>query len=200
MGSLRITSLGRQFCTTLVLASVVALGSFSSATPAWAHGNGETTEGYLLVQQALGHLAHNTSSAGIMLAMEKIDDALKAKDQAGVDVAQLQQAKASLEAGQIKQGQALLQRSISQAMNHVKPASGEQTGTMIVLNPLPGRNGFTEGDWGFLIASILLLLLGAALAWRFRPPENVRELRQRFNPPTRMQEVTQSDVSSEDAS
>ena len=200
MGSLRRTSLGRQFRTTLLLASVVAFVSFSSATPTWAHGNGETTEGYLLVQQALGHLAHNPTSAGIMLAMEKIDDALKTKDQAGVNVIQLQQARASLEAGQIKQGQALLQLSISQAMNHVKPASGEQTGTMIVLNPLPGRSGFTGGDWGFLILSILLLLLGAALAWRFRPPENVRALRQRFDPPTLRQAVTQPHISSEDGS
>jgi hypothetical protein len=200
MGSLGRIFCGRHFGVTVLLASMVALGSFSSTASASAHGNGETTAGYLLVQQALGHLAHNTTSTGIMLAIEKIDDALKTMDQAGVDVAQLKQAKASLEAGQVTQGQALLQLSISQAMNHVKPAIGEQTGTMIVLNPLPGRNGFTAVDWGFLIVSILLLLLGVALAWRFRPPENVRELRQRFDPPIRMQAVTQPHVSSEDAS
>ena len=52
------------------------IGSFAVAETAWAHGEGEPEEGYLLVQQALGHLAHDTSAKGIDLAMEKVQDAL----------------------------------------------------------------------------------------------------------------------------
>ena len=67
-----------------VLAVLVTL---ALAAPASADGEGETTEGYLLVQQALGHLAHDTSHEGMALAMEKVEDALATEDQDGVDVA-----------------------------------------------------------------------------------------------------------------
>ena len=173
----------RRVWKSLLLTTALLFGGLLSASPAWAHGNDETMEGYLLVQQALGHLAHATGSEGIMPAMEKIDDALKAEDQEGVDVAELQQAKSALEAGQITQGRTLLQHSISQAISRFKPATGEQTGTTVVLNPLPGRGGLTNTDWGFLIVSIVLLLLGLTLAWFFRPPENIHELRQKLGTP-----------------
>ncbi len=173
----------RQVWESLLLVIALLFGGLLSASPAWAHGNDETMEGYLLVQQALGHLAHATGSEGVMPAMEKIDDALKAKDQEGVNVAELQQAKTALEAGQIRQCQTLLQQSISQAISQFKPATGEQTGTTIVLHPLPGRGDLTNTDWRFLTVSIFLLLLGLALAWLFRPPENIHELRQKLSTP-----------------
>jgi hypothetical protein len=173
----------RQVWKSLLLVVALLFGGLLSASPAWSHGNDETMEGYLLVQQALGHLAHTVGSEGIMPAMEKIDDALKAKDQEGVNIVELRQAKSLLEAGQIRQSQTLLQQSISQAISQFKPATGEQTGTTIVLNPLPGRSALTNTDRGFLIVSIFLLLLGLALAWLFRPPENIRELRQKLSAP-----------------
>lgn len=173
----------RQVWKGLLLVVALLFGGLLSASPAWSHGNDEIMEGYLLVQQALGHLAHATGSEGIMPAMEKIDDALKAQDQEGVNLVELQQAKSLLEAGQIGQSQILLQQSISQAISQFKPATGEQTGTTIVLNPLQGRGVLTNTDWGFLTVSIFLLLLGLALAWLFRPPENIRELRQKLRTP-----------------
>ncbi len=164
----------------LVIA-ILLCGSLLFPSSAWAHGGDETKEGYLLVQQALGHLAHATKSQGIMPAMEKIDNTLMAKDQEGVNITEVQQAKIALEAGQIKQAQVLLQDSISQAISQFKPATGEQTGTTIVLNPLPGRGDLTTTDWVFLIVSILLLFLGLVLAWTFRPPENIGELRRKLS-------------------
>jgi hypothetical protein len=59
-----------------VVAALALLFAFALVPPASAHGGDETEEGYLLVQQALGHLAHDTSHDGIALAMEKVDDAL----------------------------------------------------------------------------------------------------------------------------
>ena len=173
----------RRVWKSLLLTTILLFGGVLSATPAWAHGNDKTMEGYILVQQALGHLAHATASEGIMPAMEKIDDALNAKDQDGVDVAEVQQAKTALQSGQIVQAQTLLQHSISQAISQLKSATGEQTGTTIVLNPLPGRGGLTSTDWGFLSVSILLLLLGLTLAWLFRAPESVYELGQELGTP-----------------
>lgn len=166
-----------------LLTSVLLFGALFSGSPAWAHGNDATMEGYLLVQQALGHLAHATASEGVMPAMERIDDALKAKDQEGVNVTEVQQAKSALEAGHIKQAQTLLQDSISQAISQFKPATGEQTGTTIVLNPLPGRGSLTNTDWGFQVVSLLLILVGLTLSWLFRPPENIHELRRKLNKP-----------------
>ncbi len=200
MGALQETDGVRRLWTAILLACVVTLGSVLSASPTWADEQGETTEGYLLVQQALSHLAHDTTSGSIMDAMEKIDDALSTKDQEGVDVAELQQAKAALEAGQVEEGRALLQQSISEAISQFKPATGGETGTTVVLSPLPGRSSLTGGDWGFLALSVLLLLLGVGLAWRFRPQENVHELRRRLDPPARVQAAAQPGTPSEDAS
>lgn len=200
MGSLRETSGGRRHWTTLVLACVLALGSVLSASPARADAPGETTEGYLLVQQALGHLAHDTTANGIEAAMEKVNDALKTKDQQGVAVAEVEQAKTALEAGQVEQGRALLQKSITEAISQFKPAIGEETGTTVVPSALPGRGAFGSVEWGFLVVSVLLLLLGAGVAWRFRPQENVRELRRRLDPKAPVQTAAQPGAHAEDAS
>ena len=165
----------------VLLVCVVAVGSVLVGSPAAADEPGETTVGYLLVQQALGHLAHDTSMAGIDLATEKIDDALATQDRDGVDVTMLQQAKDALGAGQVSQGQALLQRSIAAALAQLGPAVGEETGTKIVLGALPGRSGLSGTDVAFLAVSVLVLLLGVGLAWRFRPRDNIEELRRRLN-------------------
>ena len=88
-----------------------------------------------------------------------------------------------LMAGNVAQGRALLQHSIIQALSQLPPPTGEQTGTKIVLDPLPGRGNLTGTDFGFLIVSILLIFLGVGLSWRFRPADNIHELRQKLNPP-----------------
>jgi hypothetical protein len=163
--------------TLLVLAGALPVGSASADEP------GETTVGYVLVQQALGHLAHDSSEEGVMVAMEKVDDALSTENQEGVDVAQLEQAQTLLESGQVLGARALLQSSIAQALSEIEPAVGEETGTTEVLSPLPGRGELTGQDWILLLASVLLLLTGAVLSWIFRPQDKVRELRQRLATP-----------------
>lgn len=166
-----------------MIALLLALGSVLIASPARADEPGETAEGYLLVQQALGHLAHGEAGEGMDDAMEKIEDALSVEDQAGVNVALVEEAQAALMAGQIGQAQALLQESISEAISQLETATGEETGTTVVLGVLPGRAGLTGLDWGLLLASVLLLVVGAGLAWRYRPEDTVDELRHRLGPP-----------------
>ena len=200
MGSLRETTGGRRHWTTLVLACVLALGSVLSASPARADAPGETTEGYLLVQQALGHLAHDKTSSGVELSMEKIADVLKTQDNAGVNIAEVQQAKAALEAGQVVQGQALLQRSITEAMSKLAPATGEETGTKVVADPLPGRGALGGTGLLFLAGSVLLLLLGGGLAYRFKPADTVGQLRGRLGTPTYQKTAAQPVTPAKDAS
>ena len=155
----------------------------ASAAPAWAHGAGETTEGYVLIQQALANLAYSSGHTGLLLAMEKVDDALRTKDQDGVDVAQLKQAEAALQADRVGPARALLQQSITVAVSRLVPATGEQTGTNLVLTPMRGRGGLTGQDWGFGVASLLMVLAGTALALRFRPADNLKQLRRRLTVP-----------------
>ncbi len=152
----------------------------SAAPPAFAHGEGESVEGYALVQQALAHLAHSSERASVMDAMEKVDDALATEDQEGVNVAEVEQARAALESGDIAAARSLLQDSIIEAMSALAPAVGEETGTTIVHDALPQRSGLAGGNIGFLIASITILLAGVALSWRFRPSESVATLRARL--------------------
>lgn len=162
-------------CAAVLLAFLFLVGGVVAAPLASAHEGDPSAEGYLLVQQALGHLVHDPADVGP--ALEKIDAALAAPDQAGVSVAELQQAKAALQAGNVAQGRALLQGSIAVALSTLKPATGDQTGTTVVLDPLPPRGGLTGADWGFLTVSMLAVLTGLLLAYVFRPRENVRDLR-----------------------
>lgn len=179
----RTTGCGRATCLGRgLLMAVIALLMLSvTAGPAAAHGGDESQEGYVLVQQALAHLAHDTSHVGIDLAMEKVDDALATQDQEGVAVSDVEHAKRALEAGQVVQARALLQRSIKGALSEQPPATGEQTGTTVVAPMLPGRGAMTRLDWAFLVVSALLLLAGAGLAYRFRPTDTVGELHRRLD-------------------
>lgn len=178
MVRLSLSGLARAVVITVL--GVVCM--FASATAAGAHDDDETQEGYLLVQQALGHLAHDTSHEGMDLAMEKVDDALAAEDQDGVAVADVGRANQALEAGQVEQARALLQGSIEEALSNLPPAVGDQTGTTVVLAAQPGRGSLTSGDWTFMGVSLVFLLAGAGLAYRFRPTDTVGELRRRLGP------------------
>ncbi len=160
------------------------MGLLVFAPPASADGEGETKEGYLLVQQALGFLANDTSMAGMDLAMEKVDDVLATTDQDGVAVDQVEQAKEALDADDAGRARTLLQASIKQALSELEPAIGEETGTTVVAPALPGRESLTGRDWGFLTVSLIFLLVGAGLAFFFRPSDNIRELRRRLGPNT----------------
>ena len=93
---------------------VIGVGLLSAVVVpslAWAHEGDETEEGYVLVQQALGHLVHDSTSVGIDLAMEKVTDALATKDQEGVDVSEVEGDMTALKAGQVDQARGLLQDS-----------------------------------------------------------------------------------------
>ena len=158
----------------------LALGLLAAAPTAAAHGGDESQEGYLLVQQALGHLAHDTTHTGIDLAMEKVDDALAAEDRDGVSIPEVTQAKAALEAEQVEQARSLLQESIKVALSELPPATGNETGTTLITPELPGRNDLTGSDWLLLVGSLALVAAGLTLSFVFRPQDSVRALRRRF--------------------
>jgi len=165
------------------LAAVAVIGllaTVASAPAAWGHGDEETTEGYLLVQQALGYLAHDTGMSGIDLAAEKVDDALESDDQTGVNVAELSRGRTALEAGDVAQARTLLQDSVQQAVAALPPATGTQTGTHEVVTELPGRPDLRNQDWLLLAASALAAVGGVWLAVVLRPRDTIRTLRARL--------------------
>lgn len=173
----------RVLHATAVAAAALIL-TFGVSSPASAHGGDETTEGYLLVQQALGHLAHDTSAEGIELAMEKVGDALETEDQDGVDVPELEDAMAALESGSPAFGRTLLQDSIKVALADLPRATGNQTGTTTVVPELEGRSGFGAQDWLFLFASIVAAVAGLWLAFLFRPHHSITVLSSLLGTPT----------------
>jgi len=164
-----------------LVAAFALLCAFALVPPAGAHGDDETEEGYLLIQQALGHLAHDTSHTGMDLAMEKVDDALSTEDRDGVDVGEVEKAMSALERGRVDSARDLLQGSIKEAVSHMPPATGEETGTKVIVPAQPGRDGLAARDWSFLGASLTCLFFGLLLAYRFRPADTVGELRRRLD-------------------
>lgn len=167
----------------LLLVLALALAGIAQRTgSAFADAPGETREGYLLVQQALGYLAGEPGAVGTEMAAEKLGDALATDQQQGVDVNAVKQGKAALEAGRVDEARTLLQASITQALRALPPATGMETGTTSVLPEQPGREGLSGQDWGFLTVSAVALLAGLVLARLFRPQDSVGELRRRLGP------------------
>jgi hypothetical protein len=174
----------RQLVHLLVVVAMALLGVSAAATPASAHGGDASKQGYVLVQQALGHLAHDGGRIGMDLAIEKVNDALAAKDHDGVDVAEVLRAKQALEAKQVDGARSLLQDSIKAALAELPPATGEMTGTKLVLAPMPRHDGLAGRDWFFLGASAALLLIGFGLAGWYRPADTIGDLRRLLVGPT----------------
>ena len=182
----------RRLGHLLVVAAMVLLGVTAAAMPASAHGGDESKEGYILVQQALGHLAHDGGHTGMDSAMEKVNDALAALDHDGVNVAEVQRAKKALQVEQVDRARTLLQDSIKVALAEQPAATGEQTGTKLVLTPMPGHDGLAGRDWIFLGASVAFLLIGVGLAAWYRPADTVGDLRRLLVGPTARHQAPRS--------
>jgi hypothetical protein len=161
----------------VVAVAALALAPVTLTATAQAHGDDETQEAYVLVQQALAHLAHDAGPEGIDLAMEKVNDALETEDQEGVDVAGVEQGMHALEAGDVDQARTLLQNSIADAVAGRPLATGYETGTSLVPPKLPGRGPLTGSDWLVLGISVGVAALGVWLSVRFRPSQSVSALR-----------------------
>lgn len=129
-----------------------------------------------MVQQAISFLANEPDAKGTSEALVRVDDALNAEDQDGVDIPVLEQAKAALNAGNADGARPLLQSSIKAAVASLKPATGDETGTTIVVPPLRRNGSLSGSDWVLLILSLFVAVGGAVFSYRLRPPENLGAL------------------------
>jgi hypothetical protein len=156
------------------------------ALPARADEPGESDQASVLVRQAIALIVNTPNDMeGIE---DKIKDAQEVKNQEGVKIELVEQAGEALEQNDMHRVRSLLEQSIG-ARPHlggadVPPiretsslasgalATGEQTGTNVAIDPLEPKRGLDGGAWVMLAVSLGLILLGAWLALRWRPPRH----------------------------
>ena len=151
--------------------------------PAAADTPGESDESAHLVREALALIVN--TPANMTAIEEKIDDALKAPKQDGVDLGLVAEAKAAFPPRNMHEVRVLLERSIG-AQPHrgprdplpiretrgspgMKMATGTETGTDVVVDPLAPDRSRPAGDWLALTGFALVAAVGVWLSIRFRP-------------------------------
>ena len=144
---------------------------------AWGHGGEENERAYDLTRQAIA-LIVNTPDDMDAIA-DKINDAIEAKNASGVQMPLVEQAKGALEAGDMHQARALLEKAIGARVHtstaepvpigQPAPATGSETGTVAAIDALPGRDGMSNLDWVMLALSAVVLVGGVTLSVRLRP-------------------------------
>lgn len=182
-----------------IAAALVAIAVVTVA-PAAAHEGEKSEEAGVLVRQAIA-LIVNTPKDGMAIE-DKITDAIESEDVEGVNVDLVEQASVAFEDGDLHRARALLEASIG-ARPHLsgfdvmpvgrthgpmesddpqmamRMATGEESGTDVVIDPLDPPHRFDAGTWAALAAAVGLGAVGVALAVRFRPPVSLRSLRAR---------------------
>jgi hypothetical protein len=158
------------------IAALTAALLVLTPTGAWAHGEDESNMAFDLVRRAIGLIVNTPhDSAGIE---DKINDALHAEDKSDVKMAPVERAMEALDGGDLDQTRLLLEVAIGArsatggepvSMGNAPPVTGEETGTLAATDPMPGRAGLNGSDWGLLVASVVVGLVGAAAAYWLRP-------------------------------
>lgn len=161
----------------LLAAMVLTIAGVTVSAQAASADEGEASdEGYVIVQQALSYLVNEPGATGAESALMKVDEALAAEDQDGVTVADVEQAKIALNEGDEEAARKLLQRSIAVAVDELKPATGIETGTTVMLAPIPPRAALGSSEWLLLALSAVIAAVGVSLSVLFRPRESMKDL------------------------
>lgn len=179
-----VTSTARRMTLpALLVAALISVIGLAGPAAAWAHGEGESDECFVLVRQALAYMANKPDD--MMTVKEKVDDALNAPVKNCASPALVSKARDDIEAGHMMQARDLLQHSIHAGhymganTTHVITGSqaltGVDTGTLAALDPIPGRAALTTRDWIVLAISITVGLAGVGLAFSLRPRSGVQE-------------------------
>jgi len=183
--------------STVLLGSMLAV--FAMAVPASAHEGEAAVAAIDDVLQAIAVIVNKPTDMDTI--EDKIGDALESEDQDGVDTALVKQAKDALEDNDMMKVRDLLQRAIGarpdMAGTDVRPilqvpkgestvplATGEEPGTTVVTDELPGRGGLTGADVTLLVLAGLVALAGLVFSVRSRPADTIRALRRRAAAPS----------------
>lgn len=168
---------------TALVAVLAVLLTVMAAGPVAADEPGESDESAQLVREAIALIVN---TPGDMEGIEeKVVDALEAPKQEGVDLDLVQQAAALFPTEDMHEVRALLERSIG-AQPHMGSrdplpigetrgspgmgmATGAQSGTDVVIDPLAPDRSLSAVDWLGLGGLVALAVIGGLLALRFRP-------------------------------
>ena len=178
--------------STVLLGSVLAV--IAMAVPASAHQGEKAVAAKDDVLQAIAVIVNKPTDMDTI--SDKIGDAIDSEDQDGVDIALVKQAKDALDGNDMMKVRDLLQRAIGarpdltgtdvrpilqvgKGASSVPLATGEQTGTSVVTDQLPGRGGLTGTDVTLIVLAGLVALAGLAFSVRSRPANTIRALRRR---------------------
>jgi hypothetical protein len=180
-----MSAIGRAVAATVSAAVLVF-----PAGPAAADDAGESDEARVLVLQAIALIVNTPDEMHEI--EEHIERAIEAPHDEGVDLEGVEQAMATLMEGDLQRTRELLQTAVG-AGPFVRPglpepigetsgepglpAVGAEAGTTVVLDEYRPDTGLDGGDVVLLAVAVAAMAAGALLAWRFRPPESVRQLR-----------------------
>lgn len=176
-------------------ALVAVLIAVVTATPAIAHEGEQSKKATDDVRQAIAYIVNEPDNMDMIT--DKVGDALESDHKAGVDIRLVKQAQDALGRNDMMAARALLEESIGarpdltgtdvqpilqvpSGQSTVPLATGEETATNVITDPLPGRRGLTGADWTLLGCAALLAVAGVMLARRWRPHDTVRQLRRRM--------------------
>ncbi|MFF4576603.1 hypothetical protein [Streptomyces sp. NPDC001410] len=173
----------------LILSGVVAVAALlvpvAAPGAAWAH-DGESDESAVLVEQAVALIANNAYEDQVA---ERIDDALMAPHKEGVDLARVRRAQSLVaqpgySAAVSRQVKGLLLDSLGgklpSAPKAGRPATGDETGTSVVLDEFRPARGISDGGDAVLVGlGVVAIGGGLWLSRRLRPPHTIRELEHR---------------------
>ena len=188
------TAFSRAAARTAVLILLLLL---VPAGNAWAHGDEGAVPARQDVLQAIAYIVNSPDDMDSV--KDKVADALESKDADGVDVALVKQAQAAVDREDMMGARELLQRSIGARADvtgrNVQPilqvptgsddaqlATGEETGTTVVTDELPGRGALTRPDVALLVLAVIVGAAGIVLSIRLRPADSIHALRQSAQP------------------
>lgn len=177
-----------------VLAVLALAGALSLPQVAFAHGDEEAVPARQSVLEAIAYVVNTPDNMDMIT--DKLKDAQDSQDKAGVDIAEVKQAVTALSAGNMPQVRALLEQSIGAKVDltglnvrhvlqvpaglaSVSLATGQQAGTQVVTDEMPGRGSLTGGDTTLLVIAALAAAGGALLSTKFRPEHSIHDLRRR---------------------
>ena len=180
-----------------LLAVATLVGGLSLPQVAFAHGDEEEVPAREGVLQAIAYVVNTPDDVDMIT--DKLNDAKDSTDQAGVDITKVDQAMKALDAKNMPLVRTLLEQSIGAkvdltgldvrhvlqvppGLSAVSLATGQQAGTQVVTDEMPGRGSLSGEDAALIGIAAVVAAGGVLLSIRFRPEHSIHALRRRASP------------------
>ncbi len=173
-------------------AAALAVLSLAVAAPAFAHGDEGSVPARESVLQAIAYVVNTPDNMDMIT--DKLKDAKDSTDQAGVNIPEVEQAMKALDTQNMPLVRTLLEQSIGAkvdltgldvrhvlqvppGLSAVSLSTGQQPGTTVVTDEMPGRGPLSGGQAALLGIAAVAALGGTLLGIRYRPEHSIHALR-----------------------